>query len=130
MNVEQVQDVINQCHYPEYSFSAILDSRGGMYLQGAYGEQDVITGKYETQFTRRWFLNPEMVKSEIVQTVFKCVMTSMEHRVREWFRYRDRAIFGPHFDVDSLHAICTDEHLDYRGRILTAKEGERERKRR
>ena len=60
-----------------------------------------------------------MVKSEIVATAFKCVMTSMEHRVREWFLYRDRAIYHPHYDVDALHAIC--EQRDVAGmRIINA----------
>src|SRR6266404_5985956 len=118
MDPVQMQSIVDECHYPHYEFLVEYDERGAIFLQGHYVENDVLTRKPEVQHTRKWFLSPKMVKSEVVQTVFKCVMTSMEHRVREWFRYRGRAIFGPHFDVDSLHAICKDEHLDYRNRVL------------
>lgn len=63
------------------------------------------------QQTRRWLIRPDASKSEIVQTAFKCVMTAMEHEVREQFLYRDRAVFGPHHDVDKLWSIAN--HMAY-----------------
>ena len=59
-------------------------------------------------------LSPEMTRSEVVQTVFKCALTSMEHRTREFFHYRGRAVFGPHFDVEALWQLCADERMDHR----------------
>ena len=117
MNIAEMREIVyRDCRYPEYCFSVEHNARGEMFLQGSYLEQDVNHGRMEKQFTRRWLLSPEMVKSEVVQTVFKCVMTSMEHRVRELFKYRGRAVFGPHYDVDALWMICDEGHLDYRGR--------------
>jgi len=109
-----MRDVVCECQYSGYGFHVIHDSRGAIFLRGSYEEADVDTGVKEMQLTRRWFLSPEMTKSEIVQTVFKCVMTSMEHRCREWFRYRSKAVFGPHFDVDALWDICADGKFDRR----------------
>ena len=106
MTLEQMQAVVAACDFPGYDFGVIVDSRNSIYLQGAYSEADVKTGRVEIQKTRRWFLSPQMVKSEIVQTVFKCVLTSAEHRTREWFKYRGKAVFGPHFDVDALWEIA------------------------
>src|SRR3977135_320144 len=84
------------------------------YLQAQYLEADIITGNPELQKTRKWNLSFHMVKSEIVATAFKCVMGSVEHRVRENFKYRGRRIYGPHFDVDSLWEIADRKaHLDY-----------------
>lgn len=106
MTIEEIRVVINACSYLDYGFMVIEDARGAVYLQGEYIEPDVVTNKLETQKTRRWFLNYEMTKSELVQTVFKLVMTSMEHRVREWFHYKGKAVFGPHFDIDALYGLC------------------------
>ena len=55
-----------------------------------------------------------MVKSEIVQTALKCILTSAEHRVREHFKYRGSRVYGPHFDVEALHELCIARKFDYR----------------
>lgn len=115
MTIDEIQEVVRLCKFHDYKFAVAIDSRGAMYLQGRYWEADVKTGVSEVQSTRRWFLSPMMTRSEIVQTVFKCSLTSMEHRTREWFKYRDEAVFGPHFDVEKLWKLCnTGEHLDAR----------------
>ena len=115
MSAAEMAEVVLQCHYPGYKFSVKIDGRGALYLQGAYEEADTLTGEVETQKTRRWFLSPEMTKSEIVQTVFKCILTSMEHRTREHFTYRLKPIFGPHFDVEHLWQLCSsDEAFEWR----------------
>ena len=112
--IQEIRAIVDLCRCMEYTFVVLEDGRGAWYLQASYHDSDVITGKSELQLTRRWFVSPEMTKSEIVQTAFKCVMTSMEHRAREWFLYRGRSVFGPHYDVDALHAICDDRHEDKR----------------
>lgn len=114
MTIEEIRDIVAECGFPDYTFAVFVDGRGAWYLQAAYLEPDVNTGEMEQQATRRWFLSPEATKSEIVQTVFKCAMTSMEHKTREWFLYRGRAVFGPHFNVDALHSICDARHQEYR----------------
>ncbi len=122
MNIQEIQEIICECEFKDYIFEAEIDHRGSMYLQAIYFEPDVNTLQIEKQCTRKWFLSPEMCKSEVVQTAFKCVLTSMEHRTREFFKYRGRGIFGPHFDVNSLWEICNDGNLDWRGRDETKKQ--------
>ena len=68
------------------------------------------------QYTRKWPLSQYMVKSEVVQTALKCVLTSVEHRVREHFLYKGERIFGPHFDVEALYELAKNRRLDYRGK--------------
>lgn len=98
--------------YLDYTFDVEAGER--MYLQAKYMERDIVTGELEMQFTRKWYVSREATKSEIVQTAFKCCITSAEHRCREDFKYRGRRIFGPHFDVDALHRVCGDREFDYR----------------
>jgi hypothetical protein len=106
MKIHEMRAVIEQVSFPEYEFFVGESLHGFIYLQGEYDEANTVTGIIERQHTRRWALSPDMTKSEIVATTFKCVMTSMEHKAREWFTYRDAAIYQPHYDVDDLLAIC------------------------
>lgn len=92
---------LSQVNYPGYTFT-VRKGHGGVFLQATYFDADVYTLTRELQYTRKWLLSPQMTNSEVVQTAFKCALTSAEHRVREWFTYKDKAIFGPHFDVDDL----------------------------
>ena len=106
------EDLINEAtawlrdvSYPGYTFT-VREGHGGVFLQATYLDIDVVFPHCtERQYTRKWLLSPYMTKSEVVQTAFKCVLTSAEHRVREWFRYLDTPIFGPHFDVDDLAGL-------------------------
>ena len=105
--VETARKTVWDCDFQDYRFSVYQsETTKAVYLQAHYDETDTVTGKIETQATRRWFLSPEMSRSEIVATAFKCALTSMEHRTREWFLYRNRAIYQPHYDVDALWEIC------------------------
>lgn len=115
MTIYEMRQIINEIEFEDYSFDIVEDGDKA-FLQASYYEADIITGEPELQKTRKWYLSPHQVKSELVQTAFKCVMTSMEHRTREHFLYRGKRVFGPHFDVDALWQICKDGRLDYRGR--------------
>lgn len=112
--VKDIQDIVNMCCFGDYSFEIIDNGKGSIYLQAKFPEQDIVTGKWEAQHTRKWLLSPFMTKSEIVQTAFKCCLTSMEHIAREKFKYRGKRIFGPHFDIDALHEICSERKFDCR----------------
>lgn len=120
LTLEEMQALVAQVEFAldgvPYKFEVKLDD-DRPYLQASYPELDVSTGEVEIQYTRKWFLSPHMVKSEVVSTAFKCVMTSTEHRTREHFKYRGRRIFGPHFDVDALWEIANKlDALDFRGK--------------
>lgn len=106
MTIHEMRAVIAEVRFPEYEFLVGESRTGFIYLQAEYDEADTLTSIVERQHTRRWALSPEMTKSEIVATAFKCVLTSMEHKTREWFTYKNAAIYQPHYDVDALVAIC------------------------
>jgi len=109
--IQNAIDTVSRCGYPGYEFTVLVDGRGEVYLQAWYLEADTLGGDVEKQYTRRWFLSPHMNNSEIVQTAFKCILTSMEHRTREWFTYKARAIFQPHYNVEKLWEICEEREV-------------------
>jgi len=109
MTLDEMRDVVAVCSFglpSPYTFH-VREAHGGIMLSATYIDPDVFSKKPEIQYTRQWRLSPDMTKSEVVQTVFKCCVTSAEHRTREAFLYRGRRVFGPHFNVDDLWAACT-----------------------
>lgn len=116
MSYEKMCDWMQDVRYPGYSFR--IERHGGvygtMYLQAVFVEPDIVSGKPETQSTRKWKLSEHMTKSEFIQTMFKLCVTSAEHRCREHFRYKGSAVYSPHFDVDALESLCKLKAFDYR----------------
>lgn len=55
---------------------------------------------------RKWALSSHMTESEVVQTALRAYLDAVEHEARESFRYRDRALFGPHISVRAHHAAA------------------------
>lgn len=92
--------------FPGYTFEIDDGEHDGAKLRSFYEDVCVERGVVERQNTRWWIVSQHATKSEIVQTMFKCILTSKEHYTREHFLYAGRPIFGPHFDVDALHDIC------------------------
>jgi hypothetical protein len=105
---------IRDISYPEYTFRVKEDGRGDWYLQAEYEEADIFTDKLALQLTRRWYFSPEMTKSEFAQTALKCILTSMEHRVREHFTYRGERVYSPHHNVDDLWTLTREHERDTR----------------
>jgi hypothetical protein len=53
-----------------------------------------------------------MSKSELTRLIFGLFKAYEEHECREFFKWRGRAIFGPHVDSDALWEVA--ERFDYR----------------
>lgn len=97
MTTEEVARLLKDLKYRDWSF--LLDESTGLHLKVWF----VADGC--PQVGRKWKLSRHMTKSEIVQTALKAVLVAEEHEAREKFLYRERPIFGPHFDVDALWEI-------------------------
>lgn len=107
MTFAQMVDLVQKCEFPGYLFSVENDLCHGMvWLQAHYPDKDTITGKMELQHTRPWPLFHHMNESEVVQTVFKCILTSVEHAARERFHYKGQPVYGPHTSVNDLWELA------------------------
>lgn len=51
---------------------------------------------------RWWLMEPGVSESDVVRTAFKAAITWEEHELRERFRYKGAAVFGPHIELDRL----------------------------
>lgn len=115
---EVFENYLKDVRYKDWDFNVHMDGERP-YLQVCFLEYDSTLAQHEQaakvyQKGRKWMLSPYMTKSEVIQTAFKAILTAEEHEVRERFTYRDKAIFGPHFNVDILADICTKDAQDAR----------------
>lgn len=105
----EVGRIVESIDFPGYTF--LLGTKQNfnpeiVTVRVSYDEKDVMSGVKETQFGRRWIIEPEATDMAIIQTCFKALLTSLEHRAREHFTYQGKAILQPHFDLEKLLAIA------------------------
>lgn len=100
----EVMKIVGECKFPDYHLSAV-EVNGISFIRASYQEADTVTGEMERQQTRQWVIETCATQDQIVSTAFLCILTSMEHRAREWFTYRNAPIYQPHQGVNALLAI-------------------------
>lgn|SRR5579863_292739 len=114
--VDRVQYILDtEVKYKDWRF--LVDHRdvwvnGGwdtdFRLRAEWMGADAVTGTLEKQQSRWWGFSKHAVKTEIIQTAFLCVLKAEEHEIRELFRYKDKAPFNSHIDIDTLASMSED----------------------
>lgn len=105
LRLDQIKRIVDRIDYLDWMIHiepVNEDPEGPIYLQVSFDAWDEASGKFQLQYGRKWLVSRYSTTSEIVQTALKAVLAAQEHEVREGFRYKGKAIFGPHFDVDDL----------------------------
>ncbi len=112
MTMCEVYELVGCVNYPGYTFRAGYNLTAGgkeiRYIYVEYDEPDVDTNVNETQHGRKWQLENEWTAQQIIQTCLKALLTSLEHRAREHFTYKGRAIFQPHMTLEALMSIAPE----------------------
>ena len=109
--MNRIQHMLNtEVKYKDWSFCVqgrglAEDDEIDLRLRAEWEAPDAVTGKMEIQKSRWWPLSKHMVKTEIIQTAFLCVMKAEEHELRETFLYRGKAVFNTHININTLHAM-------------------------
>lgn len=96
MDSQQAIRILKDVQYKD-GWSFFVSGAPDFYLQVRLTDAE---GKKYTG--RKWRLSNFMTRSELVQTALGAILACEEHETREAFRWRGRAIFGPHFDVHAL----------------------------
>jgi hypothetical protein len=99
--LSRVHHIVSEVQFPGYSFA--VEALGDhIYVQVYYNEPDVMSGVVEEQRGRKWLLPPGQTVGQIVQTCFKAILTSLEHRAREHFLWRGKPVLQPHLDLEKV----------------------------
>ena len=114
MNVDEIKEILESVKYKDWKFDVtrefgVVQKDDRFFLRVTATTPDSKTGIPYDWNGRKWRLSRHMVKSEIVQTAFLAIKIAVEHEMREEFKYRGVAIFGTHFDVDTLHDMAIKE---------------------
>lgn len=86
--------------------------RGRLYFQVECERPDVFTGEMGVGRGGKAYLSEHMTESELVRVAFGLFKAYEEHETREWFKYRDVAVFNPHIEINALMKAATN--LDFR----------------
>ena len=106
------KSLIDQITYkPGWYFRTGIED-GRMWFQVGVTEEaeisfDPIVGKKVPWRGAKHWLSEHMCRNEIVSLVFHAIERAEMHEVREWFRYKKRAIFNPHLDPDALAELAS-----------------------
>lgn len=109
MNTDDMRAIVAQITYkPGWSIALVEKEGDRPYLQVSVGEgaeaaMCAVTRQrpYAWDGGKRW-LSPHMCRQEIVGQCFGAFKDAEDHELREWFRYKGAAIYGPHIDPDEL----------------------------
>jgi len=88
------------------------DAEGRWYFQVEADRLDAMSGKPGLGRGGKAYLSPHMSVSELTRLVFDLFRSYEEHECREFFKWRGRAIFGPHISSEALWQAATE--LDFR----------------
>jgi len=95
----ELKAIAAKVEFPGYIFDIRLE-KGVCLVRIKYDEPDVFTGVNETQYGRDWKIEDNWDGMQLVNTLFKALLTSLEHRARENFLYNRRPIMHPHRTLD------------------------------
>lgn len=99
--------IVSRVNFPQYNFD-VEPIGDEYYIQVYYNEADILTGVTEEQRGRKWVFPTRQTDGQIVQTCFKAVLTSLEHRCREHFTYDGKLVMQPHLPLEKLTKICPE----------------------
>lgn len=109
ISIAMIQATLREVKVGDFRFYVGIEGGGRVWVQVRFDAPCEKTGKVEEQHGRKFFLSEHMTKSELVRTCFMASLAVVEHELREQFKYRGRAVFGPHIDVDALHDAAVKE---------------------
>lgn len=106
---DKLNTILGNVEYQDWAFR-VLPANEGWNVQVAFFAEDnnapMGMGKLVAQYGRKWYVSRFATESEVVQTALKAILTALEHEAREQFKYKGRALFGPHLDVNALMEIA------------------------
>lgn len=95
LSLSDITGALERINYKGWEFRT-GHFNGGFYIQVAF-EADG-----EEWSGRKWYVSSHATISEVFQTALKAVLTAEEHEAREHFLVDNKAVFGPHIDIEKL----------------------------
>lgn len=105
---EQIYAILQEVDYKSNFYFEVEPT--GMtdefHLRAVHSRKDSITGEDSTGRSAAVVIPSHYTKDQIIRQAFRAVLSVEEHEARETFKYKGKAVFGPHISVDKLAIIC------------------------
>lgn len=105
LTISKMEKIAEKLQFKDLDFN-VEQADNGFFIWISSNEKCAYSKEDTVQLGRKWFVSDSTKRSEVVQTIFKAVMTWQEHEAREFFKYEGQRIYGPHFKVDELVELC------------------------
>ena len=104
--------IVEECSFPEIEFVTGMDGledapQYWLRVEAPDGF-DTKTGEPMHWCGRKWRLSEHMTDGEVVFTVFKALITALEHETREMFKFKGVCVMDPHPDIHKLVEFMGD----------------------
>ncbi|WP_420381687.1 hypothetical protein [Novosphingobium sp.] len=121
-HLSRLATLVERCEYPAFDFVTGMDGdqEAPQYwlrieCPGGFCTK---TGEPMDWCGRKWRLSQHMTDGEVVFTVFKALITALEHEAREMFKFDGEAVADSHIDIHALVAFLkTPGSRKTRGRV-------------
>lgn len=96
LTAAEVRQVIEDIEYKDWVFE-YKPVQNGIMIWPMFQRVDSVTGYLDwSKNMRPWYVEYWRDKGYLVQTIFKMIEAAEEHELRETFKYKGEAIYGPH----------------------------------
>lgn len=125
--IGSVKNLVEQISYKR-GWSFICETKGdGFYLQvSVSADADIsispFTGKREPWKGAKHWISRHACDSEIVGCIFGAIQQAEMHEMREWFKFKSRSIYNPHFDVHKLADFARISNMSFRKNAMSMEE--------
>jgi len=110
-----MRQIIEQIQYKPNWNILFFEGTERPYIQLKVLGNCSITGDLVPWVSGKRFLSYFMSNQEIVGSVFALIKDAEDHEMREFFRYKGKAIYNPHLDPDKLAEFASKkENFNYR----------------
>lgn len=100
---ERALEVANNIEYKQYWRVRVVRENTRTFIQIENLRAIDADSKAPTTWkSGKRYLSTWMCQQEIVGLIFDLIRAAEEHELREFFRYKGVAIYGPHLDPDKL----------------------------
>lgn len=100
LTLEKLNKIIKEVDYKKNLNFKIEENISEFYIQIHSEVLNVKSKEKELMAGRKWLINKHDTSSDVIRTLFKAIITWEEHEIRELFKYKNKQIFNPHFNIE------------------------------
>lgn len=99
-NLVRLMTVVSRVQFPGITFSIEYAEHGLCVRVGDPQGVCAVTGVAAPWLGRPWPISLDITNGDLVQTLFKALLTALEHEARECFTFQGQRVMDPHRNME------------------------------